>query len=200
MIDLENGDSITRRIKQGDHGAFRTLYKEYYLGLCIHTKRFVGNKEDAEEIVQDVFLRLWDRRETLDIQENIGSYLYQAVRNASINYLKHLQVVQKYNLATSERIKAAQDFYAITQENGQSIYIANEFEGHINAAIDDLPDKCRAIFQMSRFEGLKIDDIADKQGVTKNTVHKQISIALEKLREALQTHLSTFVTLWYFAC
>lgn len=194
-----NGESLVRRIKQGDQDVFRILYSEFYIGLCIHARRFLGNKESAEEMVQEVFLRLWERHEYIDIHETIGAYLFQSVRNACLNHLKHLQVVQKFEQEITENLKDAEDYYTLTQENGQSIYLAHELENHIYKAIDELPEQCRNIFKMSRFDGLKNQEIANKKGVTINTVQKQISIALEKLRETLGPYLRViipFLTFW----
>jgi RNA polymerase sigma-70 factor (ECF subfamily) len=186
------------RIKYGDREAFRELYKEFYVGLCVHARRFLGDKESAEEVVQEVFLRLWERRESLDIHETIGAYLFQSVRNASLNHLKHLQIVHKFRQDVTEQLKDAEDYYTLTQENGQSIYLAKELENHIYSAIEELPEQCKAIFKMSRFEGLKNQEIANQKGVTLNTVQKQISIALEKLREILGPYLKAIVPFFMF--
>ncbi len=195
------GESLISRIKQGDQDAFRVLYTEFYVGLCIHAKRFLRNKESAEEVVQEVFLRFWERREFINIYENIGSYLFQSVRNGCLNHLKHLQVAHKFEQGVMEQLQEAEDFYTLTQENGQSIFIARELETYINKAIDMLPEQCREIFKMSRFDGFKNQEIADKKGVTIHTVQKQISIALEKLRVTLSPYLKVvapFITFWNF--
>lgn len=187
--------------KQEDHEAFRELYKEFYVGLCVHARRFLGDKESSEEIVQEVFLRLWEHKDAIDIQQSISAYLFQSVRNACLNHLKHLQIVQKFRAEITDKLKSAQDYYAITQENGQSIYLAKELENHIHSAIENLPEQCRKVFKMSRFDGLKNHEIADQTGVTINTVQKQISIALEKLREKLNPYLKAmapFLMLWRF--
>jgi RNA polymerase sigma-70 factor (ECF subfamily) len=194
-------ESAITNIKLGDQEAFRLIYKEFYIGLCIHANRFLHKKESAEEIVQEVFLRFWERRESIDIQETIGAYLFQSVRNACLNHLKHLQVEQKFQQEVTDMLKEAEDFYTITQENGQSIYLARELEHHINTAIEGLPEQCREIFKMSRFDGFRNQEIADKKGITIHTVQKQISIALEKLRVVLTPYLkiiTPFLTIWRF--
>jgi RNA polymerase sigma-70 factor, ECF subfamily len=191
-------ESLIALLKQGDQNAFRMLYAEFYVGLCIHAKKFLGDKDSAEEIVQDVFLRLWERHSHMNIQESIGAYLFQSVRNACLNHLKHLQIVQRFQQEITEKIKDTEDYYTITQENGQSIYLARELENHIYTAIEELPEQCRHIFKMSRFDGLKNQEIADEKGVTIHTVQKQISIAMEKLRETLGPYLKILIPFLFF--
>ena len=194
-----NYESLVNRIKLGEEDAFYELYSEFYVGLYVHAKRFLISRESSEDVVQDVFLRLWERRECLDIRESIGHYLFQTVRNSCLNQLKHLNVVQKFELTITDQYQQAGDYFSITQENGQSICLAHELENRLNTAIEELPEQCRIIFRMSRFERLKNREIADKRGVTINTVQKQISIALEKLREALYPYLKLIVpvlTIW----
>ena len=189
MLDSE----LITGIKKGDQKAYNTLYKEYYVALCFYARRFTGDKETAEEVVQATIFKLWEKREEIEIQSSLKAYLFRMVQNNSLNHLKQLQIVNQFAKEYTEKLKFAQDYYIITQEDGQSLYIVHELEKEVNEAINQLPEQCRDIFVMSRFQGLKNQEIADKKGVTINTVQKQISIALQKLRELLKHHLPFFI-------
>ena len=104
--------------------------------------------------------------------------------------LKNLQTKEKYAENYKQKISAASDFFLISQENGQSLAIANELNDKIESSIDKLPKQCREIFKLSRYEGLKNKEIAEELGVSLNTVIKRISITLERLRKSLRQYLT----------
>jgi RNA polymerase sigma-70 factor, ECF subfamily len=185
-------NELLTRLNNEDLSAFQELYLQYYVPLCVYAKQYTKIKEIAEEIVQDLFLNIWEQKGQLKKIISLKAYLFTAIRNQCLNHLKHLQIVQGYNEYYTQLLKDAQDYYILSQETGDSIMIANELEKSLMEAIDSLPESCRKIFLMSRFEGLKHQDIADNLGVTLHTVHKQISIALDKLRLALKIYLVTF--------
>jgi RNA polymerase sigma-70 factor (ECF subfamily) len=180
-------------INKGELEAFHHLYKEYYPSLCIHAKNFTRNKDIAEEVVQDVFISIWEHKDHLNIESSLKSFLFVSVRNGCLNHLKHLQVVNKFNLYYTQLLKDAQDLFNVSQETGDSLLMANELEEKISKEIELLPEQCRRIFIMSRYDCLTHQEIADKLGVTINTVHRQTSIALEKLRLALKNYLIIFL-------
>ena len=186
---------IVDSINNGELGVFHYLYREYYSSLCIYAKSFARSKELAEEIVQDIFIRLWEQQGHLNIESSFKSFLFVSVRNGCLNHLKHLQVVNKFNEYYTQLLKDAQELYNVSQETGDSMLIANELEEKIFKEIELLPEQCRKIFIMSRFDCLKHQEIADRLGVTVNTVHRQTSIALEKLRLALKNYLTLFLLL-----
>jgi len=185
-------------LNKGDLTAFRQLYSEYYIPLCVYANHFTKRKDIAEEIVQDVFLNIWEQREQLRIISSLKAYLFTSTRNQCLNHLKHLQVVMEYNDYYTQLLKDAQDYYIISQESGDSIMIANELEQSLKEAIDLLPDGCRKVFLMSRFDGLKHKDIAEKLGITLNTVDKQMSIAISKLKESLRSIIVTLLLAFFY--
>jgi len=193
---MTQNDIITR-LRQSDPSIFQWLYKEYYVALCTYAKKFTRDSQSAEEVVQDAFLKIWENRETLIIRESLIAYLYRTVQNNCLNYLRHLQVINKFNEYYTEKLHEAMEYYSITQENGLSVFIANELEDKIYEAIEKLPAECREIFKLSRFENLKNGEIAELKGITLNTVQKQISIALGKLREALKPFLSLIIVFFF---
>lgn len=183
------------KINEGEMDVFRHLYKEYYPSLCIYAKRFTKEKEIAEEVVQDIFIKLWEQRGNLIIKGSIKSYLFISVKNHCLNHLKHLQVINKFNEYYTQLVKDAQEYYNISQESGDSLLIVNELQEKLSKEIELLPEQCRKIFLLSRLDGLKHQEIAAKLGVSVNTVHRQTSIALEKLRAALKDYLTLFLLL-----
>jgi RNA polymerase sigma-70 factor (ECF subfamily) len=189
MTEKQLVDSINK----GELEAFHHLYIEYYSSLCIYAKNFTRNKEIAEEVVQDVFISIWEHKGHLNIESSLKSFLFVSVRNGCLNHLKHLLVVNKFNLYYTQLLKDAQDLFNVSRETGDSLLMANELEEKIFKEIELLPEQCRRIFIMSRFDCLTHQEIADKLGVTINTVHRQTSIALEKLRLALKNYLMIFL-------
>jgi RNA polymerase sigma-70 factor (family 1) len=186
---------IINSINKGEIDAFHYLYKEYFPPLCIYAKNFTRNKEIAEEVVQDVFINLWEQQGHLNIDNSLKSFLFVSVRNGCLNHLKHLQVVNKFNAYYTQLLNDAQGLYNVSQESGDSIMIAKELDEKLSREIELLPEQCRKIFLMSRFDCLKHQEIADKLGITINTVHRQTSIALEKLRLSLKNYLTLFILL-----
>ena len=180
---------LFQKFKSGDKAALELIYKKYYTGLYYHAKKIVGNKTVAKDIVQDNFLKIWESRTSITINTSLSSYLYKSVYNTSLNYLKHSQVIEKHLNHQKEQIEMAKSYSSITKEHGQSILIAKECSQQIDEAIQNLPEKCRAIFKLSRFEGLKNKEIAAELKISINTVQTQISIALQSLRLDLCEYL-----------
>lgn len=172
---------------------FRMLYKEYYSALCAYATTFTRDNQIAEEVVQDVFVKIWELGDSLSISTSMSSYLYTSVKNASLNHLKHLQVVNRFSEYYTRKYQDAQDLYYLSQETGDSLIIARELEEQLMDGIESLPDQCRKIFKMSRFDNMKHQEIADKLGVTINTVHRQTSIALERLKRIIIKSLAFLV-------
>jgi len=169
-----------------DEKNFEDFFHLYYKPLCYYARKYKLDHSESEEVVQQVFLKLWEIRENLSIETSVSAYLYRAVQNQSINFLKQKQSLFKNKEEYQLRIEKAQLFAKVSEENGASALIAHELEQQINQAIGELPAKCQEIFLLSRRENLSIKEIAKQLDVSTNTVQKQISIALSKLRELLK--------------
>jgi RNA polymerase sigma-70 factor (ECF subfamily) len=189
---------LTIFLAKGEPEAFRLLFDEYFNPLCLYALRFTRDKSSAEEVVHETFVKLWEHREHIGITESLSGYFYKSVQNNALNYLKKEQIKNKYSEAYAERLKHAEEYFTVTQESGLSIVLAKELESRILEAVDSLPEQCREIFKLSRFAGLKNQEIAEKKQVTINTVQKQISIALEKLRKSLSYYLPKVIHLLVF--
>jgi RNA polymerase sigma-70 factor, ECF subfamily len=181
--------NIKAGIRRGNENSFRLLYEKFFPGLCILAHRYTGKLDVAEEIVQDTFMKIWETRYETDIRGGLHSYLYTIVRNNSLNYLKHLLVERKYGADRVKQLQRALNLLQLSQEDGSSILIAEEMQKSLQDALASLPSRCREIFLLHRQQGMKYSEIAMMLGISTNTVQRQISIALEKLRDKLMAHI-----------
>ena len=169
---------------------FSEIYIAYYSKLIRFATDFIIHKEDAENIIQDVFTGLWERNDSLENIENINAYLFKLTKNKCLDHLKHKISQEKY--AASMLFTYKQEFNLKLQSlENFDIDVASEknMEKIVMDAIHTLPGKCRKIFLLSRYEGLKYKEISERLGVSVNTVETQMSIALKKLREKLKFYL-----------
>jgi RNA polymerase sigma-70 factor, ECF subfamily len=177
-------------IKNNDVVAFEELYKQYYIFLCLIAEHIVRNPSDAEEIVSDVFVRLWNIRGKIEINTSIKGYLVKAVYNTSFNFLEHSKMTSKltdYLNDSDYRLLAWDGDYPLGQ-----LY-EKEVIKILDQGIDMLPVSCKQIFMLSRNENMKYCDIAVKLGISVNTVKTQMKIALSRLREALKDYLKVLL-------
>jgi RNA polymerase sigma-70 factor (ECF subfamily) len=169
---------------QRDERAFEQVFKQHYKPL--HAYAFTLLKDDAaaEEMVQNVFYKLWERQEGLHITGSIAAYLYRAVHNESLNYLKHQKVRAEHSLRVSYHMDGR-------GESATRTVRMKELEEKLRTALNELPEGCRTVFQLSRFEELKYSQIAEVLGISIKTVENQMGKALKLLR----TRLAEFLTL-----
>lgn len=172
--------------------SFSELYLMYYPKLVRFAKEFVILEEDAENITQDVFTDLWERRDAIDHIENVNAYLFRLVRNRCLDYLKHKVFEQKYaeNVQASFEIELNLKLQSLDRFDVSDISEGNEMERLVRDAINSLPKRCRDIFLLSRMKGLKYREISEKLGISVNTVECQMGIALKKLRVKLNVCLA----------
>lgn len=181
---------ILEEIKKGNVSPFQNIFQEYYPMLCNFAERYVLEIEIAEDVVQDIYVRLWENRENLIITAGIKAYLFQSVRNSCINYLKHDKVHKKYESHIKHVF--SDNFYSDALEE-------EEIAFHIHQATQNLPAKCREIFEMSRLDGKSHDEISLEMGITKKTINNQLWKALKLVREYLMENeiiMFLFFILW----
>lgn len=172
---------------------FKDLFGLYYVPLCYYARKFKLDTYEAEEVVQHIFLKIWEGRDHILIEKSISAYLYQSVRNQSINFIKQKITTSRNQEEYERKLRYANLFEAISEENGSSALLARELEWQINSAIEALPEKCREIFLLSRKENLSTKEIAERLDISVNTVQKQISIALTKLRNLLGPYITALI-------
>jgi RNA polymerase sigma-70 factor, ECF subfamily len=165
---------------------FDFIFQYYYSGLCAYAEKVTGNSRISEDIVQDLFVTLWIKHNQITISSSLKNYLFTSVKNRSLDYLKHEKT-------KSNRIQIIQQTAEPT-ENLSILWMAeSELEELVETCLQKLPPRCNEIFRLSRFEGFKNQEIADKLGISKRTVELQISNALKNLRLHLKPHLPLFL-------
>jgi RNA polymerase sigma-70 factor (ECF subfamily) len=180
-MELEN-ESIGTLLAQRDETAFEQVFKTHFKRLHVYAFTILRDEVEAEEMVQQVFFKLWERNENLSLTGSVSAYLYRAVHNESLNYIRHQKVRSNHQLHVAYRMKNE-------VEHPSKKVIAGELEKKIHAALNELPEQCRTIFQMSRFDELKYREIADELGISVKTVENQMGKALKLLRQKLADFL-----------
>jgi RNA polymerase sigma-70 factor, ECF subfamily len=185
---LENG--IWERIREGDVRSFKLLFDTYNKGLINYASDLIRKKEDAEEIILDMFASLWDDRESIHIKTNLKAYLYRSVHNRCINFIKKRHSdLMKSNDLVAEFILVNQQLMKARDDCALENLIVMELEKEVESAIATLPGQCREVFYLSRFDQMKIKDIANTLNVSESTVKTQLIRAVDKLRIILGHHL-----------
>lgn len=174
-------DLLLEQLKSGDRRAFTLLFDYYYTGLVVFADRYMHDLELSEDIVQSVFVRLWENRQSIQ-SSSICYYLSSAVKNNCIDLIRKKETQEKYvRRQLSGNVDSGADFWA-----------ESELEQMIEKSIANLPPRCAEIFRMSRFDGLKTHEIAEKLQLSNRTVETQISNALKVLRKDLKDYLFQF--------
>ncbi|MBL4704168.1 MAG: RNA polymerase sigma-70 factor [Flavobacteriales bacterium] len=181
---MYNENEIWNQLKQKDRSAFELLFRTHYEPLVGFVFKYLGNQPEAEEVVQDVYFQLWKKLDEVEIETSIKSYLYQAARNKSLNIIKHRIVQRKYE----EHVQ----FHDSPFDSTNQIEV-DELQERIQKAIDTLPEKCREVFLLSRFEEKKYKEIAEELGISIKTVENQMGKALKVLRGELADYLPMMV-------
>lgn len=162
-------------IAAGDRSAFEALFRLHYRSLCGFAQSYVKDAEQSEDLVQDLFFRLWLDREKLTINTSIKAYLYTSVRNRCLNAVKAQSRIRVYDEQVDDRMQE--------QEHDEDEH--TERIARVQAAIEMLPEERRKVFKLSRYEGLKYREIAERLGISVKTVENQMGKALSTLREEL---------------
>jgi RNA polymerase sigma-70 factor, ECF subfamily len=179
--------NLWKKVKKGNIRAFEILYKSYFPSLCLYSYGLIPDEELVKEIVNDVFLKIWDKRREIDIQYGIKPYLFRCVHNACLDHRRLKKNIRQYQtIDISDKIRelADHDEEYIFQQIG-----FKRLEKDVTASIDKLPDRCREIFILSRYELLSYIEISEKLNISVNTVKTQITRALESLRFSLKDYL-----------
>jgi RNA polymerase sigma-70 factor, ECF subfamily len=166
---------IFKQIKEGNEAAFNKLFESYYTLLCYFCSRYLVDMDLSRSLVQQVFVDLWLKSDRLSVEHSIKSYLFQSVKNRAIDQLRKNKNITQIDYATAEMAKTP--FHNLIEEA--------ELCDRIYKSINLLPEKCREIFIMSRFDNLKYAEIAKQLKISVKTVEMHVGIALKKLRDDL---------------
>jgi RNA polymerase sigma-70 factor (ECF subfamily) len=176
-------------VQNGDLSAYEELFKKYYVYLCFVSEHIIRSHADAEEIVSDVFVRLWNLRERTEIISSLKGYLIRAVHNASLNYIEQNAV----RLKSTGRLSSS-DLKVLAWDSDYPLghLYEKELQDILTNCINELPEACREIFLMSRDKEMKYTDISKKLDISVNTVKSQLKIALSRLREAVRNYSTSY--------
>ena len=178
----------------GDKDAFEELYNLYFPRLYAFSFKMINDANLAKDLVQNIFIKIWESPSSVNINKP-ESYLYQMARNACLNYIRHLKVVDNLKLKVKGHYLGEELYYIDLVGNEPYILIEKELEGRIMDLMNSLPEKCLAVFQMSRIEGLKNREIADQLGISLKAVEKHISRALKIYRDNFADYLPLHIVL-----
>jgi RNA polymerase sigma-70 factor (family 1) len=175
-------DELADRLRAGDHAAFRAVWDRYHERLANFAYRYLRSEDAAADVVQHVFVALWERRQSFQLRSTIANYLYAAVRNRLGNMAHHERVVREY----ATRVAASHPATgALAPERPDAAIEAAELAAAIARVLEGLPPRTREIFLLSREDGLSPSEISALIGVTLQVVYNQIARALKRLSEGL---------------
>lgn len=184
MNNVEN--EIIKGLQQGNRDIFNMVFKSFYSLLCSYARDLIKSYDIAREIVQDVFVRLWENHTRIQIRTSLKAYLYRSVNNACLNYIRNnkhklVQPVDQEHYHYLENLVADDSGWL------NSAARLEVLENKLRKAIDHLPDQCRQIFILCRFEHLSYPQIAEKLSISLSTVKTQMGRAMAKLKKAIDS-------------
>jgi len=175
---MTRDSEIIRRIREGDKGQFELLFRTSYAALVKYAGTLVKDRDSSEEIVQELFFRLWQDKQKINIESSLTGYLFRSVHNRCLHHIEHLKVVARHSEEMSNKPEA-------TEENPSEILQYKELIEKITLILERLPERCAIIFSMNRFEGLKYYEIAEKLSISVKTVEADMGKALKEFRKEL---------------
>lgn len=178
MSKLETDQELFTRLRTGEATALDELFRRHYANLCRVALRFVNNEQEAEDIVQELFVSIWEKREKQrDDLESVGPYLRRATRNRSLNYLRDRKRIPVDDGEVPMTIP--------TPDQADAALEQEELRQQIHGAIDSLPERCRLVFVMSKIEDMSHKEIASSLDISQKTVENQMTRAYRYLRQLL---------------
>ena len=189
---MSNSDEkiLFENIKNGDLNSFEIVFHQYYGFLCSFAEKITNNPAIAEEIVQDFFVRLWEKREQIDIQTSARSYFYRSIKNLCLNHIQHQKIKEKHHLTIHSEHES--------DDNLEDAFFEIELAKKIDESISSLPEKRQEIFRLSRESGLKYHEIAKKLNISIKTVEAQMSLAIKHLKDKLKDYITILLIFLYF--
>ncbi len=181
---------LYEEMKRGKEYAFDFFFNYYYPGLCVYAQKMISiSEQESKDLVQDIFVKFWKDREKTDIRFSIRSYLFVSVKNKCFDFLR--------KKSGSLKVQEISNEHDISDESFET-YILSELESIFNKSLEKLPERCREVFELSRFHGLKNREIAVKLNLSEKTVENQITKALHILKEELKDYLPLLALFDFF--
>jgi len=188
-----NLTNISGKLRDGDQEAYVFLFRKYYVSLCSYSRRYVGRKDVAEEVVSETFFNLWRNRASLEIHSSVKGYLFHAVLNNSLNHLRKLKKEERledyFRDASEENI----GFMMSAEEISSDSLVLKDLTTTIDQAVERLPPQQQTVFRLKRYEGKKLAEIAAVMGISVKTVEMHLAKAMFTLRKSLKEYLPAFI-------
>lgn len=185
---------LFEKIRSGDTRAFEYVFRKYAARLEAFARKYTVDEREAEDMVQNVFLKLWERREWLETI-SLSSFLFMLTKNSCLNYLKHRQIAESIEQRLPQTESVEQLYVIDLVSDPVALLQQKELSESIDRIMDELPPKCKEAFILSRLNGLKNREIASQMHITEKVVEKHISRALKRFSEGLR-HFSTYLWFW----
>lgn len=182
---MENYSTYIKALSKGDQNAFKVLFLRFHPKLVNFLTGFIKDEEVANDMAQDIFIKIWRNHSCLSNVKSFSSYLFMMAHNAICDYFDHSLVSKKYTIEMLLR--------PLETENPEEKLFADELQSLIEIKIEQMPPRRGEIFKMSRIQGLSNEAIADKLNISKRTVENQITLALRELRQMLALFIALFV-------
>lgn len=182
----KSDNQLMKEVREGSQAAFEALFYRYHEKLYYFAMRYFNSKEDAEGIVQEIFLKVWTNRENLDERKSFNAFLHTMAKNAIFN------INRKYKYETVYQNYARQMLSHVHTKSLDDVIYADLLK-HLNEILDELPPKRRKIYELSRIEGLSYKEIAEKMNISEKTVETHIRLSLKTIKEALSKILVLLV-------
>lgn len=187
--DIITDNNVMIYLKEGNEYAFRFVFDKYYDFLCMIADSYLRDEYISETIVGDIIYNLWEIRDNIDIKYSLRSYLVRSVKNRCINYLQQEYIQREISINQYEDKAAIEELFFIENKHPLENLLEQELENKINSVINELSPECRAVFKMSRFDGMKYEEIASELHISVNTVKYHMKNALGKLRLELKDYI-----------
>jgi RNA polymerase sigma-70 factor, ECF subfamily len=186
-MENSSADQFYKELKNNNKEQFNQLFTDFYVNLCRFAYTYVKDNDIAEEIVQEIFISLWEKRQSIVITTSVRSFLYTSIKNKALNYIRNekTRISHEHEFAREQAAKFSQIINFCERE---------ELTQLIDQAIAELPEQCRTIFEMSRNDGLTYHEIAQRMSLSPKSVENQMGIALKKLRTKLAPYLTLIFT------
>ena len=191
-------ENLIKGLRLGDEAAYKALYKQHYKVLCAFAYSYVNDSFVAETLVSDIIFNIWEKRESLFITQSLRAYLMKAVKNSSINYLDHQERQDNLKRSVSRQMEKRQGSFHEQDYYPMCSLLEKELEDKIAVSVGSLPELTREIYQMSRNDGMKYEEIAREKNLTIDIVKYHIRLSLNQLRHDLKDYLPVWLTMFLF--
>lgn len=192
-MTLMDEHDLILKLQNSSHKAYEIIFKQYYAFLCAVAYEYVHDKYTSQSIVEDVMLTLWEKRKQISVTKSIKAYLMKAVRNQAIDFIRADQSFRSVDITD----KQYQNCFVPDEDIFEQL-VSRELEELIQQIIDGLPEECRKVFILSRYEGKSYQEISNELGVSVNTVKYHIKNALSIFRESLSGYLLSLLVLYFY--